>query len=117
MLLQQKIEIAGLFARMLAIGRMAIDDAVLISPIAAEEIAKDPALINRGAVRVVQAIESGDTGERRRFRNRHPPLQHAEIGLTDAADFAVRPRLAAEPFDHVVEILLLVAIEEAEFPA
>src|SRR6185312_335482 len=44
-------------------------------------------------------------------------LRHAEIGLADAADLAVRPLLSAEPFDDVVEVFLLVAIEQAEFAA
>jgi hypothetical protein len=44
-------------------------------------------------------------------------LHHAEIGLADAADFAVRPWLRADPFDRVVEIVLLAAAEEFEGPS
>ena len=113
----QQIQIAGLLARMLAVGRMAIDDAILVPPIAAEEIAQHAALIDRGAIGIVEPVEGGDAGERRRLLDRHPPLRHAEIGLADAADFAVRPVLVAEPFDDVVEIFLLVAVEQAEFAA
>src|SRR5207248_1058580 len=82
---------------------MAIDDAILIPPIAAEKIAENAALIDGGAVRIVQPIERGDAGQRWRFPNRHPPLQHAEIRLADAADFAIRPGLMTQPFDDVVE--------------
>src|SRR4029077_11845419 len=64
---------------------------------------------------IVQAVEGGDAGKRQRLLNRHPPLQHAEIRLPDAADFTVRPGLAAEPFDDVVEVSLFIAVEEAEF--
>src|SRR5579871_2311067 len=78
---------------------MAIDDAVLIPPIAAEEIAEDAALIDRRPIRIVEAVESGNAGEPGRPLDRHPPLQ------------------PAEPLDDVVEILLLVAIEETEFTA
>ena len=117
MLLQQQIQIAILLARMLAVRRMTIDDAILVPPIASEEIAENAALINRGAVWIVQAVERGDAGERRRLLDRHPPLRHAEIGLADAADLAVRPGLAAEPFDDVVKVFLLVAVEQAEFAA
>ena len=109
MLLDEQVQIAGLLARRFAVGRMAIDDAVLVPPIAAEEIAQNAALIDRGAIRIVEPVEGGDAGERRRFLDRHPPLRHAEIGLPDAADLAVRPRLMAEPFDDVVKIFLLVA--------
>ena len=117
MLLDQQIEIAILLTRMFAVGRMAIDDAVLVPPIAAEEIAEHAALIDRGAIRIVEPVEGADAGERRRFADRHPPLRHAEIGLADAADLAARPFLPAEPFDDVVQVLLLVAIEQAEFAA
>src|SRR5271169_6968243 len=96
---------------------MAIDDAVLVPPIAAEKIAEHAALIDRGAIGIVEPVERGDTGERRRPLDRHPPLQHAEIRLPDAADLAARPRLAAEPFDDIVKILLLVAVEKTEFAA
>src|SRR5271166_4260247 len=102
---------------MFAIGRVTIDDAVLIPPIAAEEITEHAALIDRGAIRIVQAVEGGDAGERRRLRNRHPPLQHTEIGLADAANFTVRPWPMAEPFDDVIEVFLLVAVEKTEFTA
>src|SRR5262245_17147494 len=117
MLLEQQVQIAGLLMRMLAVGGVAVDDAVLIPPITAEEIAEDAALIDRGAIRIVQPVESSDTGKRRRFLDRHPPLQHAEIGLAHAADLAVRPGLAAKPFDDVVKIFLFVAVEKAEFAA
>ena len=96
---------------------MAIDDAVLVPPIAAEEIAQNAALIDRGAIRIVQPVEGGDAGERRRLLDRHPPLRHAEIRLPDAADLAVRPFLMAEPFDDVVKVFLLVLVEQAEFAA
>src|ERR1700683_1704983 len=102
---------------MLAVSRMAIDDAILVPPIASEKIPQNSALIDRSAVRVIQPVESGNAGERRRLLNRHPPLRHAEIGLSDAADLAVRPGLAAKPFDDVVKVSLLVAVEQAEFAA
>ena len=117
MLLQEEVQIAGLLARMLAVRRMAIDDAVLVPPIAAEEIPQHAALIDRGAVGIVEPVEGGDAGKRRRLLDRHPPLQHAEIGLADAADLAVRPRLMAEPFDDVIKIFLFVLVEEAKFAA
>ena len=116
-LLNEQVQIAGLLARRFAVGRMAIDDAVLVPPIAAEEIAQNAALVDRGAIRIVQPVEGGDAGERRRFLDRHPPLRHAKVRLPDAADFAVRPRLMAEPFDDVVEVFLLVLVEQAEFAA
>src|SRR5262249_29524592 len=96
---------------------MPIDDAILIPPIAAEEIAEDAALIDRGAIRIIQAVEGRDAGKRRRLLDRHPPLQHAKVRLAGAADFAVRPRLAAQPCDDVVEIFLLIAVEKTEFTA
>ena len=117
MLLQQEIEVALLLARRRAVRRMAVDDAVLVPPVGAEEIAQDSALIDRGAVGIVQSVEGGDAGERRRLLDRHPPLRHAEIGLADAADLAVRPGLMAEPFDHVIEVALLGAVQEAELAA
>src|SRR5580704_7439298 len=116
-LLDEQVQIAGLLARMLTVGRMAVDDAVLVPPIAAEEIAQNAALVDRGAIGIVEPVEGGDASERRRFQDRHPPLRHAEIRLPDAADLAARPRLVAEPFDDVVEVLLLVLVEQAEFAA
>jgi len=112
--LQQEIQIACLLARGFAICRVAIDDAILVPPIAAEKIAQYAALINRSAIGIVQSIEGGDAGKRGRPLNSHPPLQHAEIGLPYPADFAVRPGLAAEPFDDVVEIFLFIAIQKTE---
>src|SRR6185295_11765576 len=111
-LLDQQVEIALLLARMLAVGGMAVDDAVLVPPIAAEEIAEHAALIDRGAVRIVEPVERRDALERRRLLDRHPPLRHAEVRLADATDLAARPRLMAEPFDDVVEVLLLVLVEQ-----
>ena len=117
MLLDAQIEIVGLLARKFAVGRMAVDDAVLVPPIGAEEIAEHAALIDRGAIRIVEPVEGADAGERRRLLDRHPPLRHAEIGLADAADLAARPCLMAEPFDHVVKVLLLAFVEQAKFAA
>src|SRR5262249_27757851 len=117
MLVDEQVEVAGLLASVLAVRWKAVDDAVLVPPVAPEEIAKNAALVDRRAVGIGEAVERGDAGERRRLRGRHPPLQHAEVGLPHAADLAVRPRLAADPFDDVVEIPLLVAVEKAEFAA
>src|SRR5713101_8630793 len=58
-LLDQQIEIAGLLTRMLAVGGMPVDDAVLVPPIAAQEIAEHSSLIDRGAIAVVHAVEGG----------------------------------------------------------
>ncbi len=117
MLLDQQIEVAALLARMLAVGGVPVDDAVLVPPVAAEKVAEDAALIDRSAVEVVHAVERRDAGKRRRLADRHPPLRHAEIGLADAADLAVRPRLMPEPLDDVVEVLLLGAVEQPELAA
>ncbi len=119
-LLDQQIEVAGLLARRGAVGRMAVDDAVLVPPVGAEEIAEDATLVDRGAVGIVEPVEGGDAGERGRLLDRHPPLRHAEcrtVGLADAADLAARPGLVAEPFDHVIEVALLAAVHEAELAA
>src|SRR6202030_1548561 len=116
-LLDEQVQIAFLLARRLPVGRMAIYDAVLVPQIAAEEIAQNAALVDRGAIRIVEPVESGDAGQRRRFLDRHPPLRHAKIRLPDAADLAVRPRLMAEPFDDVVEVFLLVLVEQSELAA
>ena len=117
MLLDHQIEVVLLLARMLAVGGVPVDDAVLVPPVGAEEIAEHAALVDRGAVEVVHAVERRDAFQRRRLLDRHPPLRHAEVGLADAADLAARPRLVAEPFDHVVQVLLLGAVEQAEFAA
>src|SRR5215472_14796677 len=87
------------------------------TPITAEEVSEYPALIHRSAIGIVHAIEGRDARKRRRLLDRHPPLQHAEIGLADAADFAVRPGLMSEPFDDVIEVLLLVAVEQPKLTA
>src|SRR5215468_4123775 len=84
-LLTQQINIAELLARLLAIGGMSVDDAVLVPPITAEEVSEYSALIHRSAIGIVHAVEGRDA--RKRLLDRHPPLQHAEIGLADAADF------------------------------
>src|SRR6516165_6376673 len=117
MLLNQKINVAELLARLLAVGGMPVDDAVLVPPITAEEVSEYSALIHRSAIGIVHAVEGRDARKRRRLLNRHPPLQHAEIGLADAADFAVRPGLMSEPFDDVVKVLLLVAVEQPKLTA
>src|SRR5262249_49579798 len=62
-LLDHEIEIAGLLARMLAVGGMSVDDGVLVPPIAAQEIAEHSTLIDRRAVEVVHAVEGGDACE------------------------------------------------------
>ena len=46
MLLNQKINVAELLARLLAVGGMPVDDAVLVPPITAEEVSEYSALIH-----------------------------------------------------------------------
>src|SRR3984893_886134 len=48
----------------------------------------------------------------RRILNTHEPLRHAVVGLADAAHLAVRPELASDPLDNVVEVVLLSAAKE-----
>src|SRR5262249_31826932 len=105
-----------LFARRTA-RRKAVDEAVLIPPIAGEKIAGNATVIGAGAVKIGQAVVRGDTGKRRRRKRGHKPLQHAEIGLADAADLAVAPGLSANPFNDVVKILLLAPAEKFKFAA
>src|SRR5579864_3326623 len=50
-----------------------------------------------------------------RILDPHEPLRHAVIGFADASDFPVRPGPRADPLDHIVEIMLLLAVEEAIF--
>jgi hypothetical protein len=58
-------EVSVLLARWPA-RRKAIDEAVLIPPIAGEKIARDAAVIAAGAVGVGQPVMRGKAGERRR---------------------------------------------------
>src|SRR5664279_5637784 len=97
--------------------REAVDEAVLIPPIAGEEVARDAAVVAAGAVGVGQAVMRAEAGERGRRQRAYEPLHHAEVGLADAADFTVAPRLRADPFDDVVKIVLFVAAEKFERPA
>ncbi len=109
-------EVGVLIARRAA-RRIAIDETVLIPPVTGKEIARDAAMVGAGAVGVRQSVMRAETGERRRRQRAHEPLQHAEIRLTDAADLVVRPGLRADPFDHVVKIVLLAAAEKFELSA
>jgi len=98
--------------------RQEIQIACLLAPwFHCQKIAQYAALINRSAIGIVQSIEGGDAGKRGRPLNSRPPLHHAEIGLTYPADFAVRPGLAGEPFDDVVEIFLFIAIQKTQLAA
>src|SRR5262249_19312643 len=45
----------------------------------------------------------------------HEPLRHRIVRLTDAADFAVGPRLHRYPFNRIVEVALLDLVEEMVF--
>src|SRR5215831_19995380 len=95
-------------------GRKAIDETILIPPIAGEKVAWDAAMIGAGTIEVRQAVMCSNACQRRRRECGHKPLQHAKIGLADAADFAGAPRLPTNPFDDVVEVLLVPAAEKFE---
>jgi len=116
MLAEDAGEISVLVARRAA-RRIKVDEAVLVPPVAAEEIAGDATVMRAGAIRVGQSIMRAETGQRRRRLRAHEPLHHTEIGLADATDFLVRPGLRADPFDHVVEVVLLTPAEEFELSA
>ena len=112
-----RIEVGFLHARRGAVRRKAVDDAVLVPPVAGNELARDAAGVAGGAVGIVEAVVGAEARERRRLHDAHPPLRHAEVRLADAADLAVRPRLCRDPLDHVVEVALLVRAEELEVAA
>ena len=113
----ERVEIRFLHARRRAARREAVDDAVLVPPVARDELAGDAALVAGSAVRIVQPVVGAEAGERRRRHDAHPPLRHAEIRLAQAADFSVGPRLRRKPLDHVVQIALLVRPEKLELSA
>src|SRR5436853_5495899 len=54
--------------------RKAIDETVLIPPVAGKEIARDAAVIGAGAIEVRQTVVRGNTCERRWRERRHKPL-------------------------------------------
>jgi hypothetical protein len=109
-------EIGVLLARWTA-GREAVDEAILVPPVAGKEIARNAAVITAGAVGIRQSVMRADAGERRRRQRAHEPLQHAKIRLADAADFARAPRLLSDPFDHVVKVVLLAAAHKFKLTA
>jgi hypothetical protein len=105
-------EIVRQVARMIAVGRIEIRHAdARIEPVG-EEIALDAAGIAHEAIGIVEPVIGAETGEMRRVLDAHEPLRHAVIALADAADLAVAPGLRADPFDHVIEIVLLFPVEE-----
>src|SRR5271169_561726 len=71
------------------------------------ERAEDAAVMGHVTVPVGGAFPDAHGGEVRRLARRHVPLVDAVIGNAVEADFAVRPRLDAGPFDAVVKILAL----------
>ena len=79
----------------------------------AGELARNAARIGDAGVSIDQPVIRGDAGEMRRVLRRHEPLRHRVVRLPDAADLAVRPRLLRNPFDHVEEVGLFLAVEEA----
>src|ERR1700722_11227177 len=70
--------------------------------------AVDAAVIVRTAILVYEAVVRRDAGEARRVVGRHQPLRHRIVGLPDAADATVAPRLPDDPGDQLEIILLLV---------
>ena len=76
--------------------------------------AVDAAVIIRAAILVDQAVIRRDAGEAGRVVGRHQPLRHGVIGLADAADAAVAPRLLHDPVDQLDVVLLLVKPHEFE---
>src|SRR6476620_10962140 len=78
----ERVEVGVLPARLGSVGGMLVDDAVLVPPVAGEELPRDAAVVAGGAIEVVQAVVRGKAGKRGRLDDAHPPLRHAEIRLT-----------------------------------
>src|SRR5438552_17405909 len=104
----QRIEIGFLHPRLRAVGGKTVDDAVLVPPVAREELPGDAALVARGAVGIVQSVVGAKARERRRRDDAYPPLRHAAVRLAEAADLAVRPGLRRNPLAHILDIVLLI---------
>src|SRR5262249_62233960 len=80
-LLNQQINIAELLARLLAIGGIWVDDAVLVPPITAEEVSGDPPLKNRSPKGVVQPTKGRAAPKRGRVLEPHSPFKQSKEGL------------------------------------
>src|SRR5204863_8814978 len=114
MIRDERIQIGLLPARLGAARGKAVDDAVLVPPVAGDELAGNAAGVAGGAIRIIQTVVGAEARERRRLHDAHPPLRHAEIRLTQSADLAVGPRLLCDPLDGGVEVLLIILLEELE---
>src|SRR3954466_5744047 len=93
----ERIEIGLLPARLGAARGKAVDDAVLVPPVAGNELTGDAPGVAGGAIRIVEAVGGAEAGERGRLHDAHPPLRHAEVRLAEAADLAVGPGLLGDP--------------------
>ena len=74
-------------------------------------------MIGARSLNIGKTVMSGDAFECRRRYRTEEPLQHAVIGLADAADIAVAPGLTCNPFDHVDHVLHIVVVEKAKLAA
>ena len=65
--------------------------------------------IGRLPIGIDMSVVRGDAGQMRRRLSGREPLRARVIGLTDAANLAVRPGLFGDPLGHFVEIALFAA--------
>ena len=63
-------------------------------------------------IEVVGREQRRDRLEMRRLHRRSRELSHREVADAEHADIAVAPRLGGDPFDEVVKILPLLAVEQ-----
>src|SRR3979411_1340071 len=82
-----------------------------------EEFSGDAARKRRSPIDVDQPVIGRDAFQMRWTLDRHEPLHHRVVGLPDAADIAVGPRLRGDPFNGVVEVVLLDLVKETVFAA
>ncbi len=115
--LHVEVEVLLQDARVVAVRRVQVRHAhARVEPVQGE-VALDPAAEREVAVGVVHPVIEGEACQVRRVLYAHEPLRHAVIRLPDSGDLAVRPFLSRDPFDDVVEVLLLRAGEETELAA
>src|SRR5262249_58813102 len=81
----------------------------------AEERAWNSARKCRVSVDIDQSVIGRNAFQMRWILDRHEPLRHRVVGLTDAADISVGPRLYCYPFNSVVEVALLDLVKETIF--
>src|SRR5262249_51771954 len=78
-----------------------------------KELPRYAARKRRSPIGIPEAIVGRDALQMRWPLDRHEPLRHGVVGLSNASDVAVRPSLRCNPLDGVKQVALLDLVQES----